>query len=286
MTVTADEAYGATIAKWRLALLLAELRRDRGLTASQVCAGLGWGRGKLGRFEMNQWKRPELSDIRDLLRLYQVGRNERNRITELALLARRRPWWRDYGDVFSTEYPGFENDAQQIRIYLPLLVPELFQTPRYAQTHADPICQSPHWRRRFVEATVARQRILLRTGRTAPSVAAVITEAALRYNWGTRDERREQIVRLAELAARPTFEIRLHPFAAGPQPEPPGPVCQLRFGSGDADLIFVDAGRAMTLVTDPEHAKAHAERLARALRRSWDPVATVAHLTWMAESLG
>ena len=31
---------------------------------------LSWGRGKVGRFESNQWKRPEMSDVRDLLRLY------------------------------------------------------------------------------------------------------------------------------------------------------------------------------------------------------------------------
>src|SRR5205809_2309026 len=35
------------------------------LFRSHVCDMLNWGRGKVGRFEANQWKRPEMSDIRE-----------------------------------------------------------------------------------------------------------------------------------------------------------------------------------------------------------------------------
>src|SRR5580693_9132042 len=48
------------------------LRRDSGHTANHVCDLLGRGRGKVGRFEANLWKRREVSDIRDLLRIYRV----------------------------------------------------------------------------------------------------------------------------------------------------------------------------------------------------------------------
>ena len=67
-----DDAYGATVAKRRLSRRLAELRGDTGYTANHVCDILNWGRGKVGRFEANQWKRPEMSDIRDLIRIYEV----------------------------------------------------------------------------------------------------------------------------------------------------------------------------------------------------------------------
>jgi hypothetical protein len=285
MTDTIDGAYGATIAKRRLAMILVGLRLERGLTASKVCAGLGWGRGKLGRFEMNQWKRPELSDIRDLLRLYQVGPREQHRIVRLALLARHRPWWREYGDIFSTEYPGFENDARQITVFLPLSVPPLLQTRAYTQAHADRLCRSVRWRDRLVEATAGRQRILLRAGQLAPTMAAVITEAALYYNWGTCAERREQIAHLAMLAARPNIEIRLYPFEAGPHPEPLGPICHLRFDSGDPDLVFLDNALATTLVTEPAHAQVHEEHLALAHQRASDPATTRAYLIRLAGSL-
>jgi hypothetical protein len=67
-----DDAYGATIAKRRLSRQLGEFRKAAGYTANQVCDILNWGRGKVGRFEANQWKRPEMSDIRDLIRIYHI----------------------------------------------------------------------------------------------------------------------------------------------------------------------------------------------------------------------
>jgi transcriptional regulator with XRE-family HTH domain len=118
-----DDAYGATVAKRRLSRRLTELRRASGHTANHVCDLLDWGRGKVGRFEANHWKRPEMSDIRDLLRVYGVDDEERTELEELAIQARARPWWREYSDVFENEFPGFENDAAQIRVCMPLVLP-------------------------------------------------------------------------------------------------------------------------------------------------------------------
>src|SRR5690348_1161018 len=95
-----DEAYGSTIAKLRLAHRLAELRIEAGYTANHVCDMLNWGRGKVGRFEANQWRRPEMSDIRDLLRFYEADDFVTREIETLALKARIRPWWRDYQEIF------------------------------------------------------------------------------------------------------------------------------------------------------------------------------------------
>ena len=90
-----DDAYGATVAKRRLSRQLLQLRVKSGYTANHVCDMLNWGRGKVGRFEANQWKRPEMSDIRDLLRIYSVDPAERDEIEDLAIRSRARPWWRD-----------------------------------------------------------------------------------------------------------------------------------------------------------------------------------------------
>ena len=78
-----DDAYGATVAKRRLSLRLADLRGTTGYTANHVCDILNWGRGKVGRFEANQWKRPEMSDIRDLIRIYEVAGPARDEIEDL-----------------------------------------------------------------------------------------------------------------------------------------------------------------------------------------------------------
>ena len=87
-----DDAYGATVAKRRLSRRLTELRLDTGYTANHVCDILNWGRGKVGRFEANQWKRPEMSDIRDLIRIYEVEGADKQEIEDLATRARARPW--------------------------------------------------------------------------------------------------------------------------------------------------------------------------------------------------
>src|SRR5712692_5214646 len=126
-----DDAYGATIAKRRLARSLTAARLKTGYTANHACDILNWGRGKIGRFEANQWKRPEMSDIRDLLRFYEVGDAAAREIEDLAIQARVRPWWRDYQDIFDNEFPGFEADATRIRVFTPLVIPGLLQTPDY-----------------------------------------------------------------------------------------------------------------------------------------------------------
>src|SRR6266566_657446 len=170
-----DEAYGATVAKRRLSRRLLQLRVQSGYTANHVCDMLNWGRGKVGRFEANQWKRPEMSDIRDLLRIYGVGEDEREQLEDLAIQSRARPWWRDYSDIFENEFPGFENDASRIRVFMPLVLPGLLQTQDYdedALQHVPVLRMSPdtcleqardllhHRRRLLLAVTFGRHRYL------------------------------------------------------------------------------------------------------------------------------
>src|SRR5271154_4384171 len=128
-----DDTYGATIAERRLARQLTAARVRAGYTANHACDILNWGRGKVGRFEANQWKRPEMSDIRDLIRIYEIEGAERDEIEDLAVRCRVRPWWREYGEIFDNEFPGYENDATSIRVFMPLVLPGLLQTPAYAE---------------------------------------------------------------------------------------------------------------------------------------------------------
>src|SRR6201986_2167269 len=181
--MTAD-AYGATIANRRLSERLGELRVGTGYTANPVCDILNWGRGKVGRFEANQWKRPEMSDVRDLLRLYGVDGAEADEIEELAMQARVRPWWREYPEIFDNEFPGFENDALVISAFMPLTLPGLLQTTAYIEALMRTAARPPVWQRRALESRQRRQEILDRPHSTAPRLVAVITEAALRYRWG------------------------------------------------------------------------------------------------------
>ncbi len=151
-----DDAYGATVAKRRLSRRLAELRGASGYTANHVCDILNWGRGKVGRFEANQWKRPEMSDIRDLIRIYEIEGAEREEIEELAVRCRVRPWWREYGEIFDNEFPGYENDATSIRVFMPLVLPGLLQTPAYMEASFKTGPRPPAYRRKAVQAPAAQ----------------------------------------------------------------------------------------------------------------------------------
>src|SRR5258708_10957300 len=209
-----DDAYGAPIAKLRLARRLTELRVEAGYTANHVCDMLSWGRGKVGRFEANQWKRPEMSDIRDLLRFYEADDHATREIETLALRATVRPWWRDFHDIFDNEFPGFQADASRIRVFFPLVVPGLLQTADYVDALMRSAGKPPAWRRRATEARLRRQQILERENGTTPQLQAVITEASLLYRWGSRADRRTPLLPPGRRAAPPGRRTQLQPLPA------------------------------------------------------------------------
>src|SRR5260221_2109600 len=215
-----EDAYGATIAKLRLARRLTELRVDAGYTANHVCDMLNWGRGKVGRFEANQWKRPEMSDIRDLLRFYEADDYSTREIEALALQARVPPWWRDFHDIFDNEFPGFEADASRIRASFPFVVPGLLQTADYVDALMRSAGKPPAWRRPATAATLRRQQILERENGTTPQLQAVITEASLLYRWGSRADRRGPRLPLVLIGGRQGGDVPLPAFSAGSPPRP------------------------------------------------------------------
>ena len=280
-----DEACGATVAKRRLSRRLTELRRASGHTANHVCDLLDWGRGKVGRFEANQWKRPEMSDVRDLLRIYGVTDGAAEEVEELAIRARARPWWREYTTIFENEFPGFENDAVRIRVFMPLLLPGLVQTPAYAEAVMRVGSRPPAWRRRMVETRQIRQKILDRTDGTAPELIAVITEASLMYRWGTKPDRREQIMKLVELGARPNIELRMQRFIDGPPTGMHSMVNIFDLPDAEPSIVYVETDYSIEEVTTPESVSNYVQSFARASDAALDPDDTTLYLKQLADQL-
>jgi transcriptional regulator with XRE-family HTH domain len=280
-----DDAYGATIAKRRLSRRLAELRVASGYTANHVCDILNWGRGKVGRFEANQWKRPEMSDIRDLLRIYGAETTTADELEDLAIRARARPWWREYPEIFGNEFPGFENDASYIRVFMPLILPGLLQTAAYVEAGLRTGPRSPAWRQKALETRLRRQEILSRTGPTAPKVVAVITEASLLFRWGTRADQYEQIAHLAEVSGRPNVELRIQRFADGPYPGMLSMINILSFPDGEPSLVFMETDYAIEEVSSADSVSAYEEAFSRARDGALEPADTAAFLRQLAEQL-
>lgn len=280
-----DDAYGATIAKRRLARRLAELRVASGYTANHVCDILNWGRGKVGRFEANQWKRPEMSDIRDLLRIYNADSTVQDELEDLAIRARARPWWREYPEIFGNEFPGFENDASHIRVFMPLILPGLLQTAAYVEAGLRTGPRSPAWRQKALETRLRRQEILTRNGPTAPKVVAVITEASLMFRWGTRADQYEQIAHLAEMSGRPNVELRIQRFADGPYPGMLSMINIFGFPDAEPSLVFMETDYAVEEVSSADSVNAYEEAFSRARDGALEPTDTTAFLRQLAEQM-
>lgn len=280
-----DDAFGATVAKRRLARRLTELRLNTGYTANHVCDILNWGRGKVGRFEANQWKRPEMSDIRDLVRIYEADDDARQEIEELATRARARPWWRDYGEIFDDDFPGYENDATLIRVYMPLVLPGLLQTQAYMEALLKTGPRSPAFRRKAVEARLRRQEILDRTDGTAPRLSAVIAEAALLFRWGMHGDRREQVEHLAQMSRRRNIELRIQRFDDGPPTGIYSMVNILNFPDDEPPLVFVENDYAVEEVSKGESVRGYIQSFERAADAALEPSDTTAYLDKLAERM-
>ncbi len=280
------DRYGATVAKRRLARLLSDLRVKNGYTANQVCDKLNWGRGKVGRFEANVWKRPEMSDIRDLLRIYEVPDEQRAELEELATVARERAWWREYGDVFSdSEYPGYEADAIRIGLYMPLVLPGLLQTPAYIDASLRVGSKSAGWRARAIEARRRRQQILERKDGDRPELVAVLTEASLQYHWGSLSERREQVRHLADMSHRPGIDLRLLRFAGGLHPGMSSLISIFDFTGDEPSLVYLENDNALQEVNTADEVDAHGVIFGRIRDAALGAGATTAYLEQLAETL-
>jgi hypothetical protein len=281
----ADDAYGATIAKRRLARLLTAARGRTGYTANHACDILNWGRGKVGRFEANQWKRPEMSDIRDLIRIYGIEGEEKQEVEELAIKARARPWWRDYPEIFDGEFPGYENDAVTIRVFMPLVLPGLLQTPAYTEALMRAGPRPPAYRRKALESRLRRQEVLDRTDGTAPAFSAVITEASLLYRWGLREDRREQIEHLIALSARRNVRLHIQRFEDGPPIGVVSMVDILGFPGDEPSLVFVETDYSVEEVSKPESVEGYIESFDRACDAALEPADTTGYLERLARRM-
>jgi transcriptional regulator with XRE-family HTH domain len=280
-----DDAYGATIAKRRLSRRLTELRVATGYTANHVCDILNWGRGKVGRFEANQWKRPEMSDIRDLFRIYDVPAGTQEELEDLAVRARARPWWRDFPEIFDNEFPGFENDATRIRVFMPLILPGLLQTPAYVEALMRAGSRPPAWREKALATRLRRQEILQRSDATAPALNVVITEASLMYRWGTRADRYEQVVHLTEIGSRPNVELRIQRFIDGPYPGMHSMINIFGYPDAEPSLVYMETDYAIEEVSNAESVNAYVQAFGRASEGALEPADTAVFLRQLAEQL-
>jgi hypothetical protein len=219
------------------------LREQAGLTCEDVgqrleCSGTRISRMETGRIGA----RP--GDVRELLGLYGVTGTDADSLVQLARDARRKGWWHAYARVLPPwfeAYVGLESDAAGLHDFQPSVVPGLLQTEDYARAV---LREAPHaGRGEDIDLQVAlrmrRQAILDQA--SPPQVQVVLSESALRAQVGGPAVMRAQLLRLADLAARPDLTLQVLPLRTAAHAQPVSPFTMLEFAdSADPTVVYLE----------------------------------------------
>lgn len=228
----------------------AELRRFReaaGLTSYEAAERLGWAsNSKISRIENGRisvtW-----SDVAAMLDLYGVGPGKtRDRLTTLARRSKEKSWWQPYSDLLDKEYAtviDLETAASSARLFHPLMVPGLLQTPDYARAiiaRSGPLALDDVEIERRIELRMKRQAVLA-DGDNMHSLWIVIDEAALHRVIGGLQVMREQLLHLNSEARRHQITVQVIPYTVGPHASLAGAFGIFSFPEADAgDAVFLD----------------------------------------------
>ncbi|MFI8264167.1 helix-turn-helix domain-containing protein [Streptomyces sp. NPDC085665] len=231
-----------TVSRRRLGSELRRLREISGMTTQQVAERLLISQPKISLLE-NGRRLVKPRDVRDLCGLY--GVQDQRRVDHLMQLAResgQQGWWNSYGDIPYGAYIGLEAEAAAIRLYEPLVVPGLLQTPAYAR--AVIAGTIPHV---ASEQAAARLQVRLRRqdrlgARGNPlRLWAVLDESALRRVVGSHEVMRKQLDHLTHLSAQPHITMQVLPHDVGAHPGVSGQFSLLEFAdAGDVSVVYLE----------------------------------------------
>jgi transcriptional regulator with XRE-family HTH domain len=222
-----------------------ELRRRReraGITRETAGDALRASPAKISRLELGRVGFKE-RDVLDLLTLYGIlDPTERAEFVALAHRANAPGWWHRYSDLlpgwFET-YLGLEQASTMIRTYELQFVPGLLQTREYARAVTLLGHEDLRDVERRVDLRMRRQEVLDAPG--APTLWAVIDEAALRRSLNGPDLLRAQLDHLLAMNERPNVSVQIAPLSFGGHAAAGGPFSILRFAEPDLpDIVYLE----------------------------------------------
>jgi transcriptional regulator with XRE-family HTH domain len=235
----AASSEGPTVLRRLLGLQLRGLRESRGISAAEAARAIRGSESKISRIELGKSAIREI-DVLDLLTLYGVDPAEREQFLTLAEQASRRGWWHQFSDVLPTwfqTYIGMEESAQSIRVYEPLFVPGLLQTPQYAAAVLALGDLPVNDAERHVMLRKERQRRFL-DGQL--KLWAIVDESALRRPVGSMDILRDQLRYLISLSTRRNLTLQITSLGEGGHAAPSA-FTILRFNEADMpDVVYVE----------------------------------------------
>jgi transcriptional regulator with XRE-family HTH domain len=242
ITGAAGTATGPTVLRIGLGGALRRRREAAGVSRERAGEAIRASPAKISRLELGRVGFKE-RDVADLLTLYGVvGSSERAEYLGLARQANTPGWWHRYADLLPSwfeTYLGLEQAASVIRTYELQFVPGLLQTRDYARAvtrlgHTEAVEVE-----RRVELRMRRQELL--TGPGAPTLWAVIDEAALRRTIVGPEQTRAQLSHLIELNELQNISLQVAPFTYGGHAAAGGPFAILRFAEPDLpDIVYLE----------------------------------------------
>lgn len=219
-----------TIRRRRLGAELCQLRIASGLKSKEAAERLMVSQPKISHLE-NGNRATSPRDVRDLCAIYGVTDQQViDALMEMARESGQQGWWHPYGDPTDSVYIGLETDAASLHTYAPMIVPELLQTPAYAQAVIEESIPLP-----TSEQAAARLKVRLRRQHRIYDLAhplhlhVVLDESALHRVIGSPDVMREQLEHLNALSAEPHITLQVLPYTAGAHPGLSGRFSILQF---------------------------------------------------------
>lgn len=156
------------------------------------------------------------------------------------------------------QYVGIESRASGLKVYEPIAVPGILQTPEYAgalfkaggATNVEEL----------IEARMSRQEVLRRPD--PPLLWVVVTQNVIDWPVGGASVMRKQLARLLEAAEQPNIGLRVIPRSAGAHAGFDGSLYIL--SGEDGDIAYIEAtggGRLVPSLTEVRAYEARFERI-------------------------
>lgn len=224
------------------AFLGKRLRRGRveaGFTSQEALAArLGFDRTVIAKAETGD--RPPTDAV--LAAWVEACDLDSELFTDLTELARSADgpvptWFEDYLEA--------EREALTLRVWQPIIIPGLLQTPEYARALflAAQLDTSDDVIDALVTTRLERQAILERSD--PPNVVTVLDEAVFHRLIGSPQVMRDQLAKVADLATRPCLSVQVVPAGNGANAGLGGGM-SLASGDGTPDVLYMDAVEGQT----------------------------------------
>lgn len=234
-------AVSPTVRQRQLGMRLRAIRTQLGLNVEDVAAELMCSPSKISRLE-TATRSPNLRDIRDLCKVYDIDDATSEELMDLARKAKEPGWWSQYSDLRLYPYIGLEQDASAITSFATFYVPALLQTEEYARAIIKGIAPSIDpavWQER-VEVRLRRQELLDRE--RPPRYRVLVDEAVLHRPTGGPEVMGSQIDKILKLTEEGKVTVQIVPFEVGAIATQDSNFVLLEFAEpGLSSVVFVES---------------------------------------------